>query len=78
MIHKRIFYSYGSFTVIRIHDDNDNKMKFWEGKKCKCWYRLRFRYLHSLIVLKQAGMRVELNLGSLGYNAPCQHNIRKK
>jgi hypothetical protein len=54
------------------------QMKFWEGKKCRCWYRLRFWYLHSLIVLKQAGMRVELNLGSLGYNAPCQHNIRKK
>jgi hypothetical protein len=31
-------------------------MKIWEGNKCRCWYRLRFRYLHLLTMLEQDGM----------------------
>jgi len=55
-----------------------HEIKFWEGNKCKWWYKLIFWYLHFLTVLKQACMCVELNLWCLCYSAPSQHNICKK
>ncbi len=53
-------------------------MKFGEGNKCKCWYRLIFWCLHLFTMFKQTCMCMELNLWCLCYSAPSQHNICKK